>query len=149
MKKTKNQSNPPDGTPFAGALAEHVRNESSAVSNKSADSLDEEHMDAEALKKEDKIAESTARSPSYPLTANRLFLMALSVSTIDPARYALGFYYKARLKHECSLLVTQPVYRHNVAAIWNALYFRRSNPNYFICSAADMILTLYLNDMEN
>lgn len=151
MTPPKKQSNTPDGIPFAGPLSEQAQKEFSVVSSKSDDSLDENPVDAEAMKKEDKARESAAWkwSPPFPLTAHRLFHMALGVSAIDPARHALGYFYKSRLKHECSLLVVQPVYRHNVAAIWNALYFRRSNPNYFICSAADMILTLYLNNIEN
>lgn len=116
---------------------------------KSVDSLDVIPIDTEIVKTENKAEKSTAWIPPFPLTAHRLFLMALGISAIDPARYTLGFFYKSRLKRECALLVDQPIYRHNVANIRNALYFRRTNADYFVCSATDIILNLYLNNMEN
>ena len=116
-----------------------------------AEIVEEEDLeDAEIVEEEEdttiKLEKPTLRKLPYPLTAKKLFRMALEISASDPSFRVLGYKYKTRLMHECSLLVNHPICRHNVAAIWNALEFRRYNPNYFICLSADIILNAYLND---
>lgn len=111
---------------------------------------DEDIEEAEIVEEEEdttiKLEKPTSRKLPYPLTAKKLYRMALEISASDPSFWVLGYNYKSRLMHECSLLVNHPICRHNVAAIWNALEFRRYNSNYFICLSADIILNAYLND---
>lgn len=145
----RNELNDPhDEAMFVENRPELAENGWAVIASKPAEALDAIPVDAEVEEPEDKAGRSAAWSPRYPLTAHRLFQMALGISAIDSARHALGFFYKSRLKHECELLVEQPIFRHNRSALWKSLYLRRSNPEYFICHAAGMILTIYLNDME-
>ena len=85
----------------------------------------------------------------YPLTAQILFDLALTVVTVDPARLTLGFYYEAQLKRECELLIPHPIPSFFSEGIRTALKFRRKNPVFFVCNAIDIVLTAYLSDTFN
>lgn len=85
----------------------------------------------------------------YPLTAQILFDLALTVVTVDPARLTLGFYYKAQLKRECELLIPHPIPSFFSEGIRTAREFRRNNPAFFVCNAIDIVLTAYLNEIFN
>lgn len=85
----------------------------------------------------------------YPLTAQILFDLALTVVTVDPARMVLGFYYEAKLKRECELLIPHPIPSFFSEGIRTALKFRRKNPVFFVCNAIDIVLTAYLNEIFN
>ena len=88
------------------------------------------------------------RPPKRPmrLSAERLFNLALTIETNDPARVFLGFFYEARLQRECRLLIPHPIPHYYTAGIQNALMVRRNNPSIFICNAIDVVLTFYLNN---
>lgn len=85
----------------------------------------------------------------YPLTAQILFDLALTVVTVDPARMVLGFYYEAQLKRECELLIPHPIPSFFSRGIWTALMLHRNNPDFFVCNAIDIVLTAYLNEIFN
>ena len=83
--------------------------------------------------------------PQYPVTAQGVFNLALTVVPFDPARQALGFFYEQELKLECCLLIPHPIPSFFPQGIKNALRLRRSNPTVFVCQAIDVVLTYYLN----
>ena len=83
--------------------------------------------------------------PQYPVTAQGVFNLALTVVPFDPARQRLGFFYEAQLKLECYLLIPYPIPSFYPQGIKNALRLRRSNPTVFVCQAIDVVLTYYLN----
>ena len=84
----------------------------------------------------------------YPVTAQGVFDLALTVESFDPARLLLGFFYEAQLKHECEMLVPHPIPSFYPRGIRNALMLRRSNPSVFVCNAIDVVLTHYLKEMN-
>ena len=84
----------------------------------------------------------------YPLTAQILFNLALTVVMVDPALLTLGFAYKARLKRECEILIPHPIPSFFSRGFQTALRVRRKNP-FFVCEAIDVVLTAYLNDILN
>ena len=79
------------------------------------------------------------------LSAQTLFNLALTVETPDPARRMLGFFYETQLKRECKLLIPHPIPIYYRQGIWKALMIRRSNPDFFMCSAIDIVLTFLCN----
>ena len=83
------------------------------------------------------------RPPS--LSAETLFDLALTVEAPDPARQMLGFFYETQLKRECKLLIPHPIPIYYRQGIWKALMIRRSNPDFFMCSAIDIVLTFLCN----
>ena len=87
----------------------------------------------------------------YPVTAQGVFELALTVAPIDPARLTLRFFYEPQLKRECNMLIPHPIPSYFPQGIRNALSYRRSNPTVFVCQAIDVVLTYYLKNlsMEN
>ena len=81
----------------------------------------------------------------YPLTADKLFRLARSVSACDPARIALGYRYEFELKRECAITLAYPIYKNDPMGLWTALWRRRQNWGFFRCSAVDAVLCAYWN----
>ena len=86
--------------------------------------------------------------PQYPVTAQGVFNLALTVVPFDPARQRLGFFYEAQLKLECYLLIPYPIPSFYPQGIKNALRLRRSNPAVFVCQAIDSVLMYYLKSLN-
>lgn len=86
--------------------------------------------------------------PQYPITAQGVFDLALTVVPFDPARQRLGFFYEAQLKRECNLLIPHPIPSFYPQGIKNALRLRRSNPAVFVCQAVDRVLMYYLKNLN-
>ena len=86
--------------------------------------------------------------PQYPVTAQGVFNLALTVVHFDPARQRLGFFYEAQLKLECYLLIPYPIPSFYPQGIKNALRLRRSNPTVFVCQAIDSVLMYYLKSLN-
>ena len=86
--------------------------------------------------------------PQYPVTAQGVFNLALTVVPFDPARQRLGFFYEAQLKLECYLLIPYPIPSFYPQGIKNALRLRRSNPTVFVCQAIDSVLMYYLKSLN-
>ena len=84
----------------------------------------------------------------YPVTAQGIFDLALTVVSFDPARLQLGFFYEPQLKRECEMLVPHPIPSFYPWGIMNALMLRRSNPGVFVCYAIDIVLTHYLKELN-
>lgn len=84
----------------------------------------------------------------YPVTAQGIFDLALTVVSFDPARLQLGFFYEPQLKRECEMLVPHPIPSFFPWGIMNALMLRRSNPGVFVCYAIDIVLTHYLKELN-
>ena len=86
--------------------------------------------------------------PQYPITAQGVFDLALTVVPVDPARLTLKFFYEAQLKRECNLLIPHPIPSFYPQGIKNILRLRRSNPTVFVCQAIDVVLMYYLKNMS-
>lgn len=85
-------------------------------------------------------AEPSQENFSFPLTAEKLFRMALNVP--DPAHGTLGYYYEAELRRECRILVPHPLYRQDRAGIMAAYQLWENNRRCFL-KAIDEILSGY------
>ena len=86
--------------------------------------------------------------PQYPITAQGVFDLALTVVPVDPARLTLKFFYEAQLKRECNLLIPHPIPSFYPQGIRDALIHRRNNPAVFVCQAIDVVLMYYLKNLS-
>lgn len=111
-----------------------------------------ESVDAEVVDDMDEGSETADNTASaqwgtarlrYPLTADKLFRLARSVSACDPARIALGYCYEFELKRECAITLGFPIYKNDRMGLWTALWRRRQNWGFFRCSAVDAVLCAY------
>jgi len=83
----------------------------------------------------------------YPVTAQGVFELALTVEPVDPARQQLGFFYEPQLKRECNMLIPRPIPSFFPRGIKKALRLRRSHPTIFVCQSIDIVLVYYLNNL--
>ena len=77
---------------------------------------------------------------SFHLTEKTLFRLALSVSAFDPSRMMLGLFYESKLRRECAVTLNGPICSSDFIGIWKAICRRRRNPEYFQCTAIDIVL---------
>ena len=77
---------------------------------------------------------------SFKLTSNALFRLALSLSAFDPSRMMLGLFYESKLRRECAVTLNGPIRSTDFAGIWKAIRRRRRTPEYFQCTAIDIVL---------
>lgn len=77
---------------------------------------------------------------SFRLTEKTLFRLALSVSAFDPSRMMLGLFYESKLRRECAVTLNDPIYSSDFIGIWKAISRRRRAPEYFQCTAIDIVL---------
>ena len=77
---------------------------------------------------------------SFKLTEKTLFRLALSLSAFDPSRMMLGLFYESKLRRECAVTLNGPVCSTDFAGIWKAINRRRLAPEYFQCTAIDIVL---------
>lgn len=77
---------------------------------------------------------------SFQLTEKTLFRLALSLSAFDPSRVMLGFFYESKLRRECAVTLNGPISFTDFAGIWKAICRRRLAPEYFQCTAIDIVL---------
>lgn len=77
---------------------------------------------------------------SFQLTEKTLFRLALSLSAFDPSRMMLGFFYESKLRRECAVTLNGPICTNDFIGIWKAICRRRRNPEYFQCTAIDIVL---------
>ena len=89
------------------------------------------------------LAEDTVfpgQRSSFQLTEKTLFRLALSVSDFDPSRVMLGFFYESKLRRECAVTLNAPIRSNDFAGIWKAISRRRLAPEFFQCTAIDIVL---------
>ena len=116
-----------------------------------AESVDAEVVDADDEDEGSETADNTTSAQwgtprlRYPLTADKLFRLARSVSACDPARIALGYRYEFELKRECAITLEFPIYKNDHMGLWTAIWRRRKNWGFFRCSAIDAVLYAYWN----
>jgi hypothetical protein len=83
---------------------------------------------------------AVGQQSSFQLTDKTLFRLALSVSSFDPSRVMLGFFYESKLRRECAMTLNGPICFSDFIGIWKAIRRRRLNPEYFQCTAIDIVL---------
>lgn len=77
---------------------------------------------------------------SFQLTEKTLFRLSLSVSSFDPLREMLGFFYESILRRECAMTLNGPIRSNDFIGIRNVIRRRRRNPEFFQCTAIDIVL---------
>ena len=77
---------------------------------------------------------------SFKLTSNALFRLALSLSAFDQSRMMLGLFYESKLRRECAAMLNGPICSSDFIGIWKAINRRRLAPEYFQCTAIDIVL---------
>ena len=105
-------------------------------------------LDSEETKNKAEGAVSLSSTPtlgpgqrsSFQLTEKTLFRLALSLSAFDPSRMMLGFFYESKLRRECAVTLNGPICTNDFIGIWKAICRRRRTPEYFQCTAIDIVL---------
>ena len=105
-------------------------------------------LDSEETKNKAEGAVSLSSTPtlgpgqrsSFQLTEKTLFRLALSVSSFDPSRVMQGFFYESKLRRECAVTLTGPICATDFVGIWKSIRRRQLAPEYFQCTAIDIVL---------
>ena len=102
--------------------------------------LESEIIDAGERRNTAQDAVFPGQRSSFKLTSNALFRLALSLSAFDPSRMMLGLFYESKLRRECAVTLNGPIRSNDFAGIWKAIRRRRLTPEFFQCTAIDIVL---------
>lgn len=80
------------------------------------------------------------RCEPFPLTARKLERLVCRIDSHGPLQ--LGAFYHARLRHECTLLLSYPVMGFNEYLLGVFMNWS-NNSNFFYCAAIGEILKIY------